>query len=68
VLFPVRLDDAVMTTSEPWAVKLRDQRNNGDFRRWRNADMYRSSVERLLRDLHLPSNRIHSQATPVHNS
>jgi hypothetical protein len=32
VLFPIRIDDAVMTTTEPWARKLRDQRNIGDFR------------------------------------
>jgi TIR domain len=29
VLFPVRIDDAVMASSEPWARKLRDQRNRG---------------------------------------
>jgi hypothetical protein len=34
VLFPVRIDDAVMATPEPWARKLRDQRNIGDFRKW----------------------------------
>ena len=33
VLFPVRIDDAVVETSEPWARKLRDQRNIGDFRK-----------------------------------
>jgi hypothetical protein len=24
-----------MSTDEPWAVKLRDQRNIGDFRQWK---------------------------------
>jgi hypothetical protein len=33
VLFPIRIDDAVMQSQEPWARKLRDQRNIGDFRR-----------------------------------
>jgi TIR domain len=51
VLFPVRLDDAVMDTSEAWAVKLRDQRNIGDFRRWKDHDGYKMSFERVLRDL-----------------
>ena len=32
VLFPVRIDQTVMKTDEPWAVMLRDQRNIGDFR------------------------------------
>ena len=34
VLFPIRIDDSVMTTNEPWARKLRDQRHIGDFLRW----------------------------------
>jgi hypothetical protein len=28
VLFPVRPDDAVFTTNEAWALKLRDNRNH----------------------------------------
>jgi uncharacterized protein YjbI with pentapeptide repeats len=51
VLFPVRIDDAVMETPEPWARKLRDQRNVGDFRRWKDHDAYKQSFERVVRDL-----------------
>ncbi len=51
VLFPLRIDDSVMTTTEPWAVKLRDQRNIGDFRDWKNHDGYQKGFARLLRDL-----------------
>jgi len=51
VLFPVRLDDAVMDTSEAWAGKLSDQRHIGDFRHWKDHDGYRQSFERVLRDL-----------------
>ena len=51
VLFPVRIDNAVMSTAEPWAVKLRDQRNIGDFRQWKKPAEYQKSLERLLRDL-----------------
>ncbi len=51
VLFPVRVDDAIMATSEPWARKLRDQRNIGDFRKWKDHDAYQKALERLLRDL-----------------
>jgi len=31
VLFPIRLDDAVMSTSQAWAQKIRDDRHIGDF-------------------------------------
>jgi uncharacterized protein YjbI with pentapeptide repeats len=51
VLFPVRLDDAVIKTTEPWAGKLRDNRNIGDFRRWKDHDAYQKALERVLRDL-----------------
>jgi uncharacterized protein YjbI with pentapeptide repeats len=51
VLIPMRLDTNVMTTMEPWARKLRDQRNIGDFRRWRNPDAYHQAFDRLVRNL-----------------
>jgi hypothetical protein len=51
VLFPVRIDDAVMQTSEGWAHLLRGQRNIGDFTRWKEHDSYQKSFERLMRDL-----------------
>ena len=51
VLFPVRIDDAVLTTAEPWAVKLRDGRHIGGFTRWKEHGAYAKALERLLRDL-----------------
>jgi hypothetical protein len=51
VLFPIRLDDTVMKTTEAWAGKLRDNRNIGDFRKWKDHDAYEKALERVLRDL-----------------
>ena len=34
VLFPIRIDDAVMETEQPWAARIRNSRNIGDFTRW----------------------------------
>jgi TIR domain len=51
VLFPVRLDDTVLTANEAWAAKLRRSRNIGDFRAWKEHDAYQRTLERLLRDL-----------------
>jgi len=53
VLFPVRLDEAVMNTNEAWAAKLR-ARNIGDFRKWKDHDAYKQSLARVLRDLTKP--------------
>jgi TIR domain/Pentapeptide repeats (8 copies) len=55
VLFPVRIDDAVMQTLEAWARLLRGQRNIGDFSRWKEHDSYQKSFERLMRDLRVES-------------
>jgi TIR domain len=55
VLFPVRLDDAVMQTSEGWARLLRGQRNIGDFSGWKEHDSYQRSFDRLMRDLRVES-------------
>jgi TIR domain len=51
VLFPVRIDDAVMETPEPWAPELRDQRNIGDFRHWKDHDGYSLLVESISPDV-----------------
>ena len=51
VLFPIRLDDAVMETTEAWAAKLRRSRHIGDFRQWKDHDRYKEAFQRVLRDL-----------------
>jgi hypothetical protein len=51
VLFPVRIDDAVMDTDQAWAAKLRRSRHIGDFRDWKDHGQYQKAFERLLRDL-----------------
>jgi hypothetical protein len=55
MLFPIRIDDAVMTTPEPWARKLRDQRHIGDFQGWKKPAKYQKALQRLLRDLKAPT-------------
>jgi hypothetical protein len=51
VLFPIRLDSAVMDTPVAWAATLRRTRNIGDFSQWKAHDAYSKAFERLLRDL-----------------
>ncbi len=51
VLFPVRLDEAVMETDQAWAADIRRTRHIGDFHRWKDHDAYQQAFERLLRDL-----------------
>jgi len=51
VLFPIRLDDAVMNTREDWAAKIKRRRHIGDFSNWQDKSSYQKAFERLLRDL-----------------
>jgi hypothetical protein len=51
ILFPIRLDEAVMSTEEARAANIRRQINIGDFRAWSNDEAYQRSLQRLLRDL-----------------
>ncbi len=51
ILFPVRLDDGVMHTTEAWAATLRRTRHIGNFTKWTDPCTYQSAFERLLQDL-----------------
>ncbi len=51
VLFPVRLDDAVMQSTTSWAAHLKRMRHITDFTGWKQHDDYQKALTRLLRDL-----------------
>jgi hypothetical protein len=51
VLFPIRLDEAVMETDQAWAADVRRTRQIGDFTHWKDHDAYQQAFQRLLRDL-----------------
>lgn len=53
VLFPIRIDDAVMQTDAAWAGDIRRMRFIGDFRAWQDEQVYQQALRRLLRDLHV---------------
>jgi hypothetical protein len=51
VLFPIRIDDAVINSEQAWAASLQRMRHIGDFTRWKDHDAYQKAFTRLLRDL-----------------
>jgi uncharacterized protein YjbI with pentapeptide repeats len=51
VLFPIRLDNTIMKIETGWAADIRRTRNIGDFRKWKDPDLYQRAFNRLLRDL-----------------
>ena len=53
VLFPIRLDNAVLDSKTGWAADIRRSRHIGDFCNWENYNDYQKGLERLLRDLQI---------------
>lgn len=51
VLFPIRVDDAVMRVESGWPALVRKTRNIGDFRKWKNHDSYQKAFDKLLHSL-----------------
>lgn len=51
VLFPIRVDDAVICSNQSWAASLRRIRHIGDFSNWKDHNSYLVAFYRLLRDL-----------------
>lgn len=51
VLFPIRIDDTVMSSTKGWAENLRAIRNIGNFKAWTEPTTYQRALSRLLRDL-----------------
>jgi hypothetical protein len=51
ILFPVRIDNTVMTLKTGWPAHICNTRHIGDFRRWKTHGVYQQAFDRLLRDL-----------------
>ncbi|MBE7469089.1 MAG: hypothetical protein DPW09_24460 [Anaerolineae bacterium] len=51
VLFPIRVDEAVMRSEVGWAAHIKRTRHVGDFREWEGHGAYQKAFERLLKDL-----------------
>lgn len=57
VLFPIRLDEAVMQSRTGWASHIRFTRHIGNFTRWKEHDEYQTAFAQLLRDLKAEANK-----------
>jgi hypothetical protein len=51
ILFPIRLDKAILESTTAWATHIQGTRYIGNFERWKDHDNYINSFQRLLRDL-----------------
>lgn len=53
MLFPIRLDEAVMKVPTGWPADVRRTRHIGDFKGWKEYDAYQKAFDRLIRDLQM---------------
>jgi uncharacterized protein YjbI with pentapeptide repeats len=51
VLFPIRIDETILTCNTQWAQDIKAFRHISDFSHWKDHDQYQKSFQRLLRDL-----------------
>jgi hypothetical protein len=45
------VDETVMKVKTGWPAHIKNTRNIGDFRRWKDHDYYQKSFSRLVADL-----------------
>ena len=57
VLFPIRLDDAVIKSTKDWPALIKNTRHIGDFRRWEDRHEYSKAFKRLINDLRKDSTK-----------
>ena len=55
ILFPIRIDHAVMEDPRAWAEALLESRHIGNFENWADPAAYQRALDRLLRDLRAPA-------------
>lgn len=51
VLFPIRIDEAALTSDQDWIYHLRKKRNIGDWTRWEDPTEQARLFERMLKEL-----------------
>ncbi len=51
ILFPIRVDAAVMDSDQAWAEYINQTRNICDFSNWKDHDAYHQALENLLDDI-----------------
>ncbi len=51
ILYPIRLDDTMLTSTSGWAAELRAHRHIGDFTGWQEDATYQKAFSTLLRHL-----------------
>lgn len=51
VLFPIRLDTAIVDCTKGWATSIQSKRHIGYFEHWKQQNAYQKALNRLLLDL-----------------
>jgi hypothetical protein len=64
VVFPIRLDDSVMTTNVPWAVDMRQTRRIEDMSKWEDETRFQEAFAELIHNFDAEVVSASQQPTP----
>ncbi|MGD9362641.1 MAG: toll/interleukin-1 receptor domain-containing protein [Desulfobacterales bacterium] len=53
ILFPIRVDSAVLDSDQAWAEYINKTRNICNFSNWKDHDLYQQALENLLEDIRI---------------
>ena len=51
ILFPIRVDAAILDSDQAWAEYINKTRNISNFSNWKNHDAYHQALDKLLDDI-----------------
>jgi hypothetical protein len=51
ILFPIRVDAAILHSDQPWAEYINKTRKICDFSNWKDHDAYHQALDKLLDDI-----------------
>jgi hypothetical protein len=51
IVLPIRLDDSISQSSIGWPAFIKNTRNIGDFRNWKDPESYQRALDRLVGEL-----------------
>ena len=53
IVLPIRLDDSILQNNTGWPAFIKNTRNIGDFRNWKDPESYQRALDRLVGELKL---------------
>lgn len=57
IIIPIRIDDTILQNNIGWPAYIKNTRNIGNFRNWKDPESYEKSLERLVQTLKIEDSK-----------